>query len=1437
MDKTPEAAFKAAEDALKEAAAARAEADAAKAELAALKGEMAGAEQKPGELMPVAQALPVRPRGPINYPQLTRTNYTLWAMQMRVALQSACVWEAVHSDKVEFELDRDALLAIYQGVPEDVLASLAGKDTAKAAWEAIKSVHVGHDRVRESNLQALRKAFEGLEMGDNEQTEVFATRVNKMVSSIRALGDEVKEITVVQKMLQAAPARLMHLVTALEQCVDLKTLTVEDLLGRFKAYEERIKQRFGDPVDGQHLMLTRKQWEGYVGKKNWGSNGAGGSGKGGADRGSDHGRGDDQSSSAKSAATPKKKFKCYNCGEKGHFSRECTKPKKKKQERAMVAEKQNEEPALLLSETCVISGNSVEAKGRVYLNEEKVKPQLSDDGRYDTKMWYLDTGASNHMTGSKAMFTSIDDSVTGVVKFGDGSLVEIEGRGTILITTRDGAHRGLTDVYYIPKLRSNIISLGQLEEYGCKVILEDGYLQIFDQGRKLLVKVPRGENRLYILNISLGMPVCLLSSITDVSWLWHARYGHLNFDALRSLAQHDMVKGLPLVCHKDRVCDGCLIGKQRRLPFPKHATFRAEKSLELVYTDLCGPITPATPAGNRYFMLIVDDFSRFMWGVLLKTKDQAFVAFRRFKAAAELKSGLKLKVLRSDRGGEFTSVEFNSFCEDHGIQRQLTAPYSPQQNGVVERRNQTVVAMARCLLKSQNMPGCYWGEAVATAIYILNRAPTKSVAGKTPYEAWNGYKPNVGHLRTFGCLAHVKVTGPSGGKLADRSIPMVLIGYEKGSNAYRLVNPETNRVCVSRDVVFEESKGWQWSSGDDVTISDDTDRFLVHFEPEQTESVNDHAAQEGENAENREGTEPITPRQAVLPGSPVIPAMVTPISSVAAESPESSAPLKMRSLDEIFDATSPHWSPADYDHMEELELCMLGAEEPTHHNDALKHEHWKKAMEEELKSIKENDTWEMVTPPTGVRAIGLKWVFKLKKDVEGNVIRHKARLVAKGYVQRHGIDFDEVFAPVARLETVRLLMALAANEGWRVHHMDVKSAFLNGELEEEVYVAQPPGFIETGKEGKVLKLRKALYGLRQAPRAWNLKLDQTLLSLGFIRSPVEHAVYMKNSGNARLLVGVYVDDLIITGSSAEEVAMFKEQMKDMFSMSDLGLLSYYLGIEVAQAEDGISLCQSAYALKILEKTGMLDCNPCQTPMEERLKLSKNGEGPKVDPTYYRSVVGSLRYLVNTRPDISYAVGVVSRYMESPNSQHMAAVKQILKYIRGTLNLGCKYSQNKGEKPSLLGYSDSDHGGDVDDRKSTTGVLYFLGKSPITWLSQKQKVVAISSCEAEYIAAASAACQGLWLGQLLAEMEGKQPVQVELLVDNKSAISLAKNPVHHDRSKHIDIRYHFIRDCVENGKIGVNYVPTGDQLADLLTKPLGRLKFLELRRRIGMVVVK
>lgn len=417
-----------------------------------------------------------------------------------------------------------------------------------------------------------------------------------------------------------------------------------------------------------------------------------------------------------------------------------------------------------------------------------------------------------------------------------------------------------------------------------------------------------------------------------------------------------------------------------------------------------------------------------------------------------------------------------------------------------------------------------------------------------------------------------------------------------------------------------------------------------------------------------------------------------------------------------------------------------------------------------------------------------------------------------------------------------MILAVAAHESWRVHHMDVKSAFLNGDLLEEVYVQQPPGFT-FGKAGQVLKLNKALYGLRQAPRAWYAKLDACLCSLGFTRSNHEHAVYTRRAAAKPLVVGVYVDDLLITGPVDDDIACFKQEMLEQFRMSDLGLLSYYLGIEVSQGSGGIFISQSAYAQKLLEKGGMADCNPCHVPMEPKLKLSKTSTAPLVDATSFRSIVGGLRYLVNSRPDLAFAVGYVSRFMAEPHEDHMAAVKHILRYVAGTRSHGLWYSRGQPGELELLGYIDSDIAGDLDDRKSTSGGLFFLTRSPITWLSQKQKVVALSSCEAEYVAASTAACQAVWLAGLLQEIMGTPVTPPVLKVDNKSAIALTKNPVHHDRSKHIQTRFHFIRECVEAGKINIEFASSADQLADILTKPLARVRFQELWRRIGVYEAK
>jgi hypothetical protein len=337
-----------------------------------------------------------------------------------------------------------------------------------------------------------------------------------------------------------------------------------------------------------------------------------------------------------------------------------------------------------------------------------------------------------------------------------------------------------------------------------------------------------------------------------------------------------------------------------------------------------------------------------------------------------------------------------------------------------------------------------------------------------------------------------------------------------------------------------------------------------------------------------------------------------------------------------------------------------------------------------------------------------------------------------------------------------------------------------------------------------------------------------------VQSPLEHGLYARGDSKSRLLIGVYVDDLVVIGGCINVINDFKKQMQTEFKMSDLGPLSFYLGIEVHQQDGVITLSQGSYAAKIVEKAGLAGCNPCAAPMEHRTSLSKESKAPLVDGTAYRSLVGSLMYLVNTRPDLAYSVGYVSRFMERPTAEHLAAVKRIIRYVAGTLNLGCRYSKNS--KWKLVGYCDSDMAGDIDTSKSTTGVAYFLGKSLISWHSQKQKVVALSTCEAEYIAASVAACQGIWLSRLLGDLRSTAVEGVELKVDNQSALALMKNLVFHGRSKHIRTKFHFIRQSVEDGDVCPGYVCSEDQLADILTKALPKARFEKLRDKIGMLVV-
>jgi transposase InsO family protein len=657
--------------------------------------------------------------------------------------------------------------------------------------------------VQKAEAQHLHRQFENIRFTDGEGMDDFTLRLQNIITALETVGETIELQRVVEKLLRVVPKSLRQVAIAIQVTADLTTLTLEDASGRLRAAQECKAEDDTLPpphADGK-LYLTREQWEEQSRDK---QRDVGGSGsKSGNRRGRP--RRAPSGGGSHSRSEHKLGIDQWKCLKTGHWAREC--PSGPKKAEAHVAQVEEEEGPALFFASASINAEAAALPTVVHLVEEKVLAQLDGDdgGEHDTGLWYLDTGATNHMTGAREAFTELNTRVQGTVKFGDGSVVAIEGRGSILFEAKTGEHQRLFNVYYILQLTANIVSLGQLDEGGCKVHIDDGVLRIWDERRRLVARVQRSTARLYLLKLKLAKLVCLVAQRSDEAWRWHERFGHLHFDALRKLAKDDMVCGLPDIEHIKQLCDCCVATKQRRVSFPAVAKYRAQGLLDLVHGDLCGPITPAMPGGRRHFLLLVDDHSRYMWVRLLRSKDEAPVAIEQWQALVDAETGRVLRVLRTDNGGEFTSVEFGEWCAGRGVRRHLAAPYSPQQNGVVERRNQTVVAMAQSLLKERQMPAMFWGEVVVTAVYLLNRVPTKSLARRTPYEAWHGVKPAVHHLRIFGCVVHVKTVKPHLRKLEDQSTKMVLLGYEKGTKAYRVFDPTAQRVHDSRDVVFDES--------------------------------------------------------------------------------------------------------------------------------------------------------------------------------------------------------------------------------------------------------------------------------------------------------------------------------------------------------------------------------------------------------------------------------------------------------------------------------------------------------------------------------------------------------------------------------------------------------------------------------------------------------
>jgi Reverse transcriptase (RNA-dependent DNA polymerase) len=504
---------------------------------------------------------------------------------------------------------------------------------------------------------------------------------------------------------------------------------------------------------------------------------------------------------------------------------------------------------------------------------------------------------------------------------------------------------------------------------------------------------------------------------------------------------------------------------------------------------------------------------------------------------------------------------------------------------------------------------------------------------------------------------------------------------------------------------------------------------------------------------------------------------------------------------------------------------------PTKVEDALSKPEWRNAMNIEMDALKRNNTWEITNLPEGKKVVGCKWVYTIKYNAHGKIERYKARLVAKGYTQTYGIDFQETFSPVAKLSSVRVLLSIAANLEWSLHQFDVKNAFLHGELEEEIYMEMPLGYQISNTEGKVCKLRKALYGLKQSPRAWFGRFSQAMKRYGYNQSDSDHTMFYKKRSDKICILIIYVDDMIITGNDIEGIKELEEKLFKEFEMKNLGGLKYFLGIEVTRDREGIYLSQRKYILDLLSETGMLDCKPVDTPMTPNEKLEAYSDHVQTNVDRYQRLVGKLIYLAHTRPDIAYAVSVVSQFMHSPKEEHMEAVRRILRYLKGTPGKGIVFRKNS--HLNVYAYSDADWAGCPTDRRSTTGYFTFMGGNLVTWKSKKQNVVSLSSAKSEFRGMVKAICELLWLKKFLTELGFEPRTEMKLFCDNKASIDMAHNPVQHERTKHIEIDRHFIKEKLDTKTISIPFVRSNEQLADVLTKPVMSRIFIDAVSKLSM----
>lgn len=1336
---------------------------------------------------------------------LDKNNYTIWKRHTLNVLDAKNLLAAILSDGVvEPGKEKQARAILTSALDDENQMKVINCSTARAIWKRLEGTYENKTTFEAQNLLSKLHSYK---IKSPSEVSLAIGQMENIVAKLRLLGEEVSDNALMASILTALPPSFKTF-SAIWRGTPVSERNLDNLISRVLAEVEIEK----NDEDETALLASKPEKKGRFGKfgrmakRSFGKVPKMNKGK------------------RSSNDEEKKQITCFYCNKPGHIQRNCY---KKQREEGDVPQKDEKED----------SGSTEEIK--------KASALMAATTMTSSTSWYADSGASAHITPRAEWlydYESLERPIP--ITLGSSQVIKAYGFGKIRTT-----YGTMMRVLFVPDASSNLFSVNSAARHGIRAVTTADTMTFY-RGSEVLFQAT-SSNGVYVIKFQIEMIGQRALSATTMT-NWHQRFGHISMDQLRRMIELKAVEGLNVINEVREQCVDCIIGKCHRTCHPEKTTPKATKPGMVLHFDTVGPF-PESYGGSKYFVLCKDEFSAYRLIKFIAVKSDIADDVKQCINQAEVETGNAVQKIVTDNGTEFVNKNLSEFLRTKGIIHSLSAPYTPQQNGLIERDIRTVSEAGKTMLHKSGLETEAWAEAMNTAVYVLNRS-LSTRSEKTPHERWFGKKPNVNNLHVFGQTAYYLKPSYKLTKLGEKAQKALFVGYTDKYNTFRFLCPETKKIFISSDAVFLDFKFDNSQVKEErVTVEDAMDNDFDGGESSMEHRAEDSITEdeydvfefndlkrlkkEHDYKVKSEGKSALKPNVKIEVKNENGAFELDDSFKDASEHVELDNELQVMNIPKSLyigkhppqivsgrlRARSP---PLDYDESKVvINLSTFEADDdPQSYDEAMgrdDHKKWLAAMNDEIQALKKYEVYTLVDRPK-CNIVTNRWVLRIKRKPNGTIDRYRARLVARGFSQVYGLDYNETYAPVVNMVSVRMLFAYASIAQLEIGQFDVKTAFLYGDLEETIYMEQPEGFCED--KNKVCLLKKSLYGLKQAPRQWNKKFTEFLKNLNLVISTYDECIFYRE--NPLLIIAIYVDDGLVLARTKEEVEDTMKLLRQGFDINSVDPTSF-LGFQIHRGAGGeITLYQESYVNKTLHRFNMEDSKPVDSPVT--LSQPKEASDKALDAgTPYREAIGSLMYAVTTtRLDIAYAVGKLSRKVAEPTVADWVSVKRVLRYLNGCRELGLTYSKeaNKG----LIAYCDADFAGDTDTHRSTTGAVVLFGGAPIHWKSQRQSLVTTGSTEAEYVGICSTTKDLIWIRNLAMELGILEQAPTMLYSDNTSAIRIATNKKSIHRTRHMAVQFAYAREQVENKNIAIEHVKSDDQLADMLTKETTQVKFLKNR---------